>query len=218
MKQHIYILILIFSLLSISSKTYSQVDISVRNINRGIELCDEGQHHIGLFYLSIGLRNEELPDSLRNIGELYRQCSYIITDKEKVSNDILENVLPNIKEPLYVSIYAYLHLVQYYIQREQLNKANSYLNKCLNECEKNGRKDSIEYIWCLTDMARIMTKQGNYNATNSFGGSVRGYCMIWYSLSNEECFNADCSKSISKYFSTENLDKDKIWLVAQKYL
>ena len=167
MKQHIYILILIISLLSISSKTYSQVDISVRNINRGIELCDEGKHHIGLFYLSIGLRNEELPDSLRNIGELYRQCSYIITDKEKVSNDILENVLPNIKEPLYVSIYAYLHLGQYYIQREQFNKANSYLNKCLNECEKNGRKDSIEYIWCLTDMARIMTKQGNYNATNS---------------------------------------------------
>ena len=92
MKQHIYILILIISLLSISSKTYSQVDIAVRNINRGIELCDEGKHHIGLFYLSIGLRNEELPDSLRNIGELYRQCSYIITDKEKVSNDILENV------------------------------------------------------------------------------------------------------------------------------
>ena len=58
----------------------------------------------------------------------------------------------------------------------------------------------------------------DYNATNSFGGSVRGYCMIWYSLSNKECFNADCSKSISKYFSTENLDKDKIWLVAQKYL
>lgn len=58
----------------------------------------------------------------------------------------------------------------------------------------------------------------DYNATNSFGGSVRGYCMIWYSLSDEECFNADCSKSISKYFSTENLDKDKIWSVTQKYL
>lgn len=58
----------------------------------------------------------------------------------------------------------------------------------------------------------------DYNATNSFGGSVRGYCMIWYSLSDKECFNADCSKSISKYFSTENLDKDKIWSVTQKYL
>lgn len=167
MKQHIYILILIISLLSISSKTYSQVDIAVRNINRGIELCDEGKHHIGLFYLSIGLRNEELPDSLRNIGELYRQCSYIITDKEKVSNDILENVLPQIKEPSYLLIYANQHLGQFYTQQEKFAKAHLYLNQSLQECERIGRKDSIEYVWNLIDLARLAIKQGKYDETNN---------------------------------------------------
>ena len=182
MKHYIYILISTICILLVSSKAYSQVDISTRNINRGIELCNEGKDHLGIFYLSIGLRDKELPDSLRNIGELYRQCSYIITDKEKVSNDILENILPNIKEPLYVSIYAYLHLGQYYIQQEQFDKADSYLNKCLNECEKNGRKDSIEYIWCLTDMARLMTKQGKYNVTNSLHKQIYTLRMQYYSV------------------------------------
>lgn len=57
---------------------YSQIDIAVRNINRGIELGNEGKYELALFYLSIGLKNVELSDSIRNIGELYRQCSYCL--------------------------------------------------------------------------------------------------------------------------------------------
>ena len=167
MKQHFYILILIISILFISSETYSQVNIAVRNINRGIELCDEGKHELGLFYLIIGLRNEELPDSLKNIGELYRQCSNIITDEEKVSNNVLESILPNITSPLYQLIFANQYLGKHYIQNEEFAKAHIYLNNCLEVCERIGRKDSIEYAQCLKDMAFLVQIQNRYNEADS---------------------------------------------------
>lgn len=160
------IICIIFWLLGISN-LHSQINISIRNINRGIELCDEGKYELGLFYLSIGLRSEELPDSLRNIGELYRQCSYIITDETKVSNNVLESILPNIKSPLYQLIYAYQHLGRHYTQTKNFDKAHSYLSNCLQECEYIGRKDSIEYIWCLIDMARLTQDQNKYEETDS---------------------------------------------------
>ena len=160
-------LICIFICCFCGTNLYSQVDISVRNINRGIELCDEGKYELGLFYLTIGLRNEELPDSLKNIGELYRQCSYILTDEEKVSNNVLESILPNIKSPVYQLIYAYQHLGRHYTQTKNFDKAHSYLSNCLQECEYIGRKDSIEYIWCLIDIARLTQDQNKYEETDS---------------------------------------------------
>ena len=162
MKQHIQILILLISILSIASKTYSQVDISVRNVNRGIELCNEGKHEFGLIHLSMGLKDKELPDSIRYVGELYRQCSYIITDKSKVSYGILESILPKIKEPQGpLLIYANQDLGNWYIQQEEFDKAYLYLNQSLQECERINRKDSIEYIYSLTDIASLESKRNN---------------------------------------------------------
>ena len=167
MKQHIQILILLISILSISSKTYSQVDISVRNINRGIELCNEGKHELGLFYLSVGLRNEDLSDSLRSIGELYRQISYYITDKDKISYDILEDILPKIKDPHGpLLIYANKLLGQKYTQQNDFKKAHLYLDQSLQECERIGRKDSIEYILCIMEMAELNLKQEKYDESD----------------------------------------------------
>ena len=168
MKQHIQILILLISILSISSKTYSQVDISVRNINRGIELCNEGKHELGLFYLSVGLRNEDLSDSLRSIGELYRQISYYITDKDKISYDVLEDILPKIKDPHGpLLIYANKLLGQKYTQQNDFKKAHLYLDQSLKECERIGRKDSIEYILCIMEMAELNLKQEKYDENDS---------------------------------------------------
>ena len=162
MKQHIQILVLLISILSISSKTYSQVDLSVKNINRGMELCNEGKHELGLILLSMGLKDKELPDNIRNLGELYRQCSYIVTDKSKVSYEILENILPTIKEPQGpLLIYANQDLGNWYIQQEDFDKAYLYLNQSLQECERINRKDSIEYIYSLTDIASLESKRNN---------------------------------------------------------
>ena len=141
---------------------YSQVDIAVKNINRGIELCNEGKYEFGLIHLSMGLKEKELPDSIRNIGELYRQCSYIITDKSKVSYEILESTLPKIKEPQGpLLIYANQDLGKWYIQKEDFDKAYLYLNQSLQECERINRKDSIEYIYSLTDIASLESKRNN---------------------------------------------------------
>ena len=184
MKQHIQILILLISILSISSKTYSQVDISVRNVNRGIELCNEGKHEFGLIHLSMGLKDKELPDSIRYVGELYRQCSYIITDKSKVSYGILESILPKIKEPQGpLLIYANQDLGNWYIQQEDFDKAYLYLNQSLQECERINRKDSIEYIYSLTDIASLESKRNNLKEVD------RLFEYIYKLLNNKESEN-----------------------------
>ena len=160
------IICIIFCLLSVSF-LHSQVNIAVRNIIRGIELCNEGKNDLGLFYLTIGLRNEELPDSLRNIGELFRQYSYIVCDEEKVSKDVLEKILPQINEPLYQLILTNHYLGLHFLQNDKLDKAHIFLKNCMQACETIGRKDSIEYAQCLKDMALLAEKQNKYNEADS---------------------------------------------------
>ena len=174
------IICIIFCLLNISN-LHSQINISVRNINRGIELCNEGKHDLGLFYLSIGLKDEELSDSIRNVGELYRQCSYAITDRSKLSYDVLKNTLPKIKEPKGpLLIYANQYLGQFYTQQEDFDKAFFYLKHSLKECERINRKDSIEYIYSLTDLASLESKRMNINAVDSL------YKYIYKILDNKD--------------------------------
>ena len=194
MKQHIQIIILLISILSISSKTYSQVEISVRNVNRGIELCNEGKNDLGLFYLTIGLRNEELPDSLRNIGELFRQYSYIVCDEEKVSKDVLEKILPKINEPLYQLILTNHYLGLHFLQNDKLDKAHFFLRNCMQACETIGRKDSIEYAQCLKDMALLAEKQNKYNEADSI------YKQVYTLLKGDDRYKETFMYLLSEYY------------------
>ena len=157
------------------------MDIAIKNINKGLDLCNEGKHELGLSYLSIGLEDTELSDSIKNIGELYRQCSYFITDRNKISYDVLEKILPKIKEPQGpLLIYANQHLGRWYTQQKDFKKAHLYLTQSLKECERINRKDSIEYIYSLTDLANLESNRNNPKEVD------RLYDYIYELLNNKD--------------------------------
>lgn len=183
---------------------YSQTNLSEEYIKRGIEYCEQNMYQIGLYSLNAGLNSsEELSDSIKNIGEMYRQCAYILTnDTSHISIELLEKLIPLMKHPCGINlVIGNKYLSDWYTNQQDYKKAYTYIKRTLEEIETLGEKKNIMYLACIAIAADLQDILGNYDEAAKF------YQYLYYNAKNINTkLYINALGGLATYFYLYNID------------
>lgn len=199
MKRHHFIItkIVIFILLLFYNTTILSQDYQkVEYITKGIEHIHKNQFNMGILYLNLGLNSSNIPDSIKNIGIFYKQCTYYHTNSPHYSEEELYAAINKIDfskiEIPKCDIYniANYKIGSWYEKNEEYDSAYKYYDNEIKQYNKD--EMALKYYIALGDKARMLFMQKKYD------DAIKLYSEI---LSNDHLFDIETKSGFLSLYS-----------------
>lgn len=175
---------------------YSQDYKNAEYITKGIEHIHKNQFNMGILYLNLGLNSSNIPDSIKNIGIFYKQCTYYHTNSPHYSEEELYAAINKIDfskiEIPKCDIYniANYKIGSWYEKNEEYDSAYKYYDNEIKQYNKD--EMALKYYIALGDKARMLFMQKKYDE------AIKLYSEI---LSNDYLFDGETKCGLLSLYS-----------------